>query len=70
MPIFSMTWRLSAGDWPEYRGPGGQGHASGPAPLNVVFTDKRGTADYRRRVVAVLCRRATQIAHSRAKEKH
>jgi CO/xanthine dehydrogenase FAD-binding subunit len=34
------------------------------------ITDKRGTADYRRRVVAVLCRRATQIAQTRAKEKH
>lgn len=32
--VFSTTCWLSAGDWPEYRGPGGQGHASGPAPLN------------------------------------
>lgn len=30
------------------------------------ISDKRGTADYRRRVVAVLCRRAAAIAKSRA----
>lgn len=30
------------------------------------ISDKRGTADYRRRVVAVLCRRAVAIAKSRA----
>jgi CO/xanthine dehydrogenase FAD-binding subunit len=34
------------------------------------ITDKRGTADYRRKVVAVLCRRAAQIARDRAKEMH
>ncbi len=32
------------------------------------ISDKRGTADYRRTVVAVLCRRATAIAAERAKE--
>ncbi len=31
------------------------------------ISDKRGTADYRRKVVAVLCRRATGIAAERAK---
>ena len=30
------------------------------------ITDKRGTADYRRKVVGVLCRRATAIARDRA----
>ncbi len=30
------------------------------------ITDKRGTAEYRRKVVAVLCRRATSIARDRA----
>jgi carbon-monoxide dehydrogenase medium subunit len=30
------------------------------------ISDKRGTADYRRKVVAVLCRRAAQIAKDRA----
>ncbi len=30
------------------------------------ISDKRGTADYRRKVVAVLCRRAAAIAHQRA----
>ena len=30
------------------------------------ITDKRGTADYRRKVVAVLCRRTAQIAKDRA----
>ena len=30
------------------------------------ITDKRGTADYRRKVVAVLCKRAAAIAHQRA----
>jgi CO/xanthine dehydrogenase FAD-binding subunit len=34
------------------------------------ITDKRGTVDYRRKVVAVLCRRAAQSAHARAKEMH
>jgi carbon-monoxide dehydrogenase medium subunit len=32
------------------------------------ISDKRGTADYRRKVVAVLCKRATKIAAERAKE--
>jgi CO/xanthine dehydrogenase FAD-binding subunit len=32
------------------------------------ISDKRGTADYRRKVVAVLCRRAAQTAADRAKE--
>jgi carbon-monoxide dehydrogenase medium subunit len=31
------------------------------------ISDKRGTAEYRRKVVAVLCRRATAIARDRAK---
>ena len=31
------------------------------------ITDKRGTADYRRKVVAVLCRRAGAIARNRAR---
>ena len=31
------------------------------------ISDKRGTADYRRRVVAVLCRRAAAIARDRAR---
>lgn len=31
------------------------------------ISDKRGTADYRRKVVAVLCKRATAIARDRAK---
>ena len=31
------------------------------------ISDKRGTVEYRRRVVAVLCRRATAIARDRAK---
>ena len=31
------------------------------------ITDKRGTAEYRRKVVAVLCRRAGAIARDRAK---
>ena len=31
------------------------------------ISDKRGTADYRRKVVAVLCRRATKIAADRAR---
>lgn len=31
------------------------------------ISDKRGTADYRRKVVAVLCRRAAKIAGERAK---
>ena len=30
------------------------------------ISDKRGTADYRRKVIAVLCRRAAAIAKSRA----
>jgi CO/xanthine dehydrogenase FAD-binding subunit len=32
------------------------------------ISDKRGTADYRRAIVAVLCRRTTAIAAGRAKE--
>ena len=32
------------------------------------ISDKRGTADYRRKVVAVLCKRAATIAAERAKE--
>ncbi len=32
------------------------------------ISDKRGTADYRRKVVAVLCRRTAELAASRAKE--
>jgi carbon-monoxide dehydrogenase medium subunit len=31
------------------------------------ISDKRGTADYRRKVVAVLCRRAAKIAADRAR---
>ncbi len=31
------------------------------------ITDKRGTVEYRRKVVAVLCRRAAAIAHDRAR---
>ena len=32
------------------------------------ISDTRGTADYRRSIVAVLCRRASKIAGERAKE--
>ena len=32
------------------------------------ISDKRGTAEYRKKVVAVLCRRAVAIAHQRALE--
>jgi carbon-monoxide dehydrogenase medium subunit len=32
------------------------------------ISDKRGTADYRRKVVAVLCRRAIGVAHQRIQE--
>ena len=32
------------------------------------ISDKRGTADYRRKVVAVLCRRTTEQAAARARE--
>ena len=34
------------------------------------ISDKRGTADYRRKVVAVLCRRAVQKAKERAVSTH
>ena len=34
------------------------------------ISDKRGTADYRRKVVAVLCRRAAAIAAERARGSH
>lgn len=42
----------------------GRACSEAAAPIN----DKRGTVDYRRKVVAVLCRRAAAIAAQRAKE--
>ncbi len=42
----------------------GQACSAAASPIS----DKRGTADYRRSVVAVLCRRAAKIAGERAKE--
>ena len=41
----------------------GEACTSASSPIS----DKRGTAEYRRKVVAVLCRRATAIAAERAK---
>ncbi len=42
----------------------GQACSAAASPIS----DKRGTADYRRTIVAVLCRRAARIAADRAKE--
>jgi len=42
----------------------GQACSAAASPIS----DKRGTAEYRRKVVAVLCRRTTTIAADRAKE--
>lgn len=43
-----------------------QGAGEACSALASPISDKRGTADYRRKVVGVLCRRATAIARDRA----